>query len=65
MQYYAAFVYPHNDAEPELLDYMLDDKSSSKLYKKVKSGYYPRQSMKRKMNGKAHTDFAKKENLSR
>ncbi|RDX77977.1 Protein SRG1, partial [Mucuna pruriens] len=55
---YALFFSPHDDVEVEPLDHMIDAQNP-KLYQKVRYGDYLRQSMKRKMEGKAHTDVAK------
>ncbi|XP_014523727.2 protein SRG1-like [Vigna radiata var. radiata] len=54
---YALFVCPEDDAEVEPLDHMIDAQNP-KLYQKVRYGDYLRQSMKRKMEGKAHVDVA-------
>lgn len=57
---YASFIVPHDDVEVEPFDHMSDGgRSCTRMYKKVKFGDYQRQSMKRKMEGKAHADFAK------
>ena len=55
---YASFLCPQDDVEVEPLDHMIDAQNP-KLYKKVIYGEYLRQSMKRKMEGKAHTDVAR------
>ncbi|KAH1155069.1 hypothetical protein GLYMA_18G184800v4 [Glycine max] len=54
---YALFLCPQDDVEVEPLDYMIDS-HNPKLYQKVRYGDYLRQSMKRKMEGKAHIDVA-------
>lgn len=54
---YALFVSPKDDAEVEPLDHTIDAENP-KLYQKVRFGDYLRQSMKRKMEGKAHLDVA-------
>ncbi|KAJ1402614.1 Oxoglutarate/iron-dependent dioxygenase [Sesbania bispinosa] len=55
---YAYFLSPSDDVEVEPFDHMIDAQNP-KLYKKVRFGDYLRQSMKRKMDGKAHTDVAR------
>ncbi|KAG6697412.1 hypothetical protein I3842_09G197300 [Carya illinoinensis] len=60
---YAAFVCPHDDVEIEPLGYVPDAERSDKMYKKVRFGDYLRQSMNRKLDGKANIDFAKMETL--
>ncbi|KAK7400875.1 hypothetical protein VNO78_12183 [Psophocarpus tetragonolobus] len=55
---YALFVCPQEDVEVEPLDHMISA-LNPKLYQKVKYGDYLRQSMKRKMEGKAHTDVVR------
>ncbi|KAG7964848.1 hypothetical protein I3843_09G191300 [Carya illinoinensis] len=60
---YAAFVCPHDDVEIEPLGYVPDAERSDKIYKKVRFGDYLRQSMNRKLDGKANIDFAKMETL--
>ncbi|XP_027929398.1 protein SRG1-like [Vigna unguiculata] len=54
---YALFVSPEDDAEVEPLDHMIDAENP-KLYQKVRYGDYLRQSLNRKMEGKAHIDVA-------
>ncbi|QHO07715.1 hypothetical protein HN51_066418 [Arachis hypogaea] len=55
---YATFISPWDDVEVEPLDHMVDAENP-KLYKKVIFGEYLRQSLQRKMEGKAHTDVAR------
>ncbi|XP_027351293.1 protein SRG1-like [Abrus precatorius] len=55
---YVFFLSPGDDVEVEPLDHMIDAQNP-KLYQKVRYGDYLRQSMKRKMEGKAHTEVAK------
>ncbi|XP_039047635.1 probable 2-oxoglutarate/Fe(II)-dependent dioxygenase [Hibiscus syriacus] len=61
---YATFLVPHDEVEIEPLDHMIDPKTEQQIYKKVKYGEYLRSSMKRKMEGKAHTNMAKVETLA-
>ncbi|KAE8099353.1 hypothetical protein FH972_017342 [Carpinus fangiana] len=57
---YASFIIPHDDVEVEPFDHISDGgRSCTRMYKKVRFGDYLRQSIRRKMEGKAHTDFAK------
>jgi isopenicillin N synthase-like dioxygenase len=57
---YASFIIPHDDVEVEPFDHISDGgRSCTRMYKKVRFGDYLRQPMRRKMEGKAHTDFAK------
>ncbi|XP_039047632.1 protein SRG1-like isoform X1 [Hibiscus syriacus] len=58
---YASFLYPHDEVEIEPL---IDPKTEQLIYKKVKYGDYLRNSMKTKMEGKAHTHVAKVETLA-
>ncbi|KAE8692447.1 putative disease resistance protein [Hibiscus syriacus] len=58
---YASFLFPHDKVEIEPLNHMIDQKTEQQIYKKVKYGDYLRNSMKRKMEGKAHTQMAKVE----
>ncbi|CAI8612670.1 unnamed protein product [Vicia faba] len=55
---YATFLFPRDDVEVEPFDHMFDAQNP-KMYQKVMYGDYLRQSLKRKMEGKAHTDVAK------
>lgn len=55
---YATFLFPRDDVEVEPFDHMIDAQNL-KMYQKVRYGDYLRQSLKRKMEGKAHTDVAK------
>ncbi|KEH22931.1 putative codeine 3-O-demethylase [Medicago truncatula] len=55
---HATFVFPRDDVEVEPFDHMIDAQNP-KMYQKVLYGDYLRQSMKRKMEGKTHTDVAK------
>ncbi|XP_027351292.1 protein SRG1-like [Abrus precatorius] len=55
---YVYFMAPGDDVEVEPLDHMIDAQNP-KLYQKVRYGDYLRQSMKRKLEGKAHTDVAR------
>ncbi|KAK8561768.1 hypothetical protein V6N13_149081 [Hibiscus sabdariffa] len=61
---YATFLYPHEEAEIEPLNHMIDPKTKQQIYKTVKYGDYLRNSMKRKLEGKAHTEMAKVETLA-
>ncbi|OMO97243.1 Oxoglutarate/iron-dependent dioxygenase [Corchorus olitorius] len=56
---YASFLYPHDEAEIEPLDRMLSPQSPQRMYKRVKFGEYLRNSLKMKMEGKAHTKMAR------
>ncbi|VVA28722.1 Hypothetical predicted protein [Prunus dulcis] len=56
---YATFLFPHDDVEVAPFDHMVESPGSLRMYKKVRYGDYLRQSLKRKMEGKAHTDAAK------
>ncbi|OMO97244.1 Oxoglutarate/iron-dependent dioxygenase [Corchorus olitorius] len=57
---YASFLSPQDQVEVEPLDQMLNsEKNPQKMYKRVKYGEYLRNSMKMKMEGKAHTKMAK------
>ncbi|XP_038688610.1 protein SRG1-like [Tripterygium wilfordii] len=56
---YATFFFPHDDVEIEPLDHMESSTSPHKMYKRVKYGDHLRSSMKRRMEGKAHTEMAK------
>lgn len=56
---FASFVLPHDNVEVEPFDHMVDAQRPLRMYKKVRYGDYLRQSMKRKTEGKAHTDVAK------
>ncbi|PSS34957.1 hypothetical protein CEY00_Acc02166 [Actinidia chinensis var. chinensis] len=58
---FASFLFPHDDVEIEPLDHMIDSSRPSGMYNKVTYGDYLRQSMKRRMQGKAHTQMAKNE----
>lgn len=58
---YASFICPLDHVEVEPLDHLLDSQSPNKMYKKVRYGDYLRSSMKRRMEGKAHTEMAKVE----
>lgn len=55
---YASFICPQDDVEVEPLDHVIDSDGSVPMYKNVRYGEYLRQSMRRKMEGKAHTDMA-------
>ena len=55
---HATFVFPRDDVEVEPFDHMIDAQNPM-MYQKVLYGDYLRQSMKRKMEGKTHTDVAK------
>ncbi|TQE08201.1 hypothetical protein C1H46_006168 [Malus baccata] len=55
---YATFLVPHDDVEIEPFDHM-DCPRSVWKYKKVRCGDYLRESLKMKMDGKAHTQVAK------
>ncbi|KAJ0027586.1 hypothetical protein Pint_35390 [Pistacia integerrima] len=54
---HASFIIPHDDVEIEPLDHLVG--SQKLIYQKVRYGDYLRSSMKRKMDGKAHTEMAK------
>ncbi|XP_057434353.1 oxoglutarate-dependent flavonoid 7-O-demethylase 1-like isoform X2 [Lotus japonicus] len=54
---WACFLAPPDDVEVEPFDHMIDAQHP-KLYQKVRFGDYMRQSMKRKMEGKAHIEVA-------
>ncbi|MED6106679.1 hypothetical protein PIB30_006623 [Stylosanthes scabra] len=56
---FATFFFPRDDVEVEPIDHIIGDAQNSKLYKKVIYGDYLRQSLKRKLDGKAHTDVAR------
>lgn len=56
----ASFVGPHNDVEIGPLDHLADSQQP-KLYKKVIYGDYFRHSLRKKMEGKAHMQIAKKD----
>ncbi|OMO97241.1 Oxoglutarate/iron-dependent dioxygenase [Corchorus olitorius] len=56
---YASFLFPHDEAEIEPLDQMINPQIPQKMYKRVKYGEYLRNSMKVKMEGKAHTKMAR------
>nr|XP_017184486.2 flavonol synthase/flavanone 3-hydroxylase-like [Malus domestica] len=56
---YATFLIPHDDVEIEPFDHMMDCPRSVWKYKKVRCGDDLRESLKMKMNGKAHTQVAK------
>ncbi|KAK9126997.1 hypothetical protein Scep_015843 [Stephania cephalantha] len=56
---YASFICPNDDVEIEPLKQTVGCQEPKKLYKKIRCGDFLRQSMKRKMEGKAHTDVAK------
>ncbi|KAF3449159.1 hypothetical protein FNV43_RR09887 [Rhamnella rubrinervis] len=56
---YASFMAPSDDVEVEPLDHMADSQGSFQMYKKVIYGEYLRESMKRRMEGKAYTEMAK------
>ncbi|KAK2657827.1 hypothetical protein Ddye_010879 [Dipteronia dyeriana] len=58
---YASFLVPRDDVEIEPLDHLVDTQSTKKMYKKVVYGEYLRSSMKRRLEGKAHTQMAKVE----
>lgn len=55
---HASFLFPRDDVEVEPFDHMIDAQNP-KMYKNVRYGDYLRQSMKRKMEGKTHTDVAR------
>ncbi|KAL6336673.1 hypothetical protein AAG906_035987 [Vitis piasezkii] len=59
---FASFILPHDDVEIEPFDHLVDSQQPIKIYKKVRYGDYLRHSMKRKMEGKVHTEMAKNEN---
>ncbi|XP_059649924.1 2-oxoglutarate-dependent dioxygenase 11-like [Cornus florida] len=56
---FATFFIPNDDVELEPLDNLVDPKTTLRMYKKVRYGDYLRQSMKSKLQGKAHTEMAK------
>lgn len=55
----AAFLFPNLDKEIEPFDSMVKLQGMIKNYKKVKYGDFLLNSMKRKMEGKTHTEMAK------
>ncbi|XP_074339879.1 protein LATERAL BRANCHING OXIDOREDUCTASE 1-like [Apium graveolens] len=55
----AAFLFPNLDKEIEPFDSMVKSQDMIKNYKKVKYGDYLLNSMKRKLEGKTHTEMAK------
>jgi isopenicillin N synthase-like dioxygenase len=55
---HASFLLPQDDVEVQPFDHMIDAQHP-KMYQKVKFGDYLRQSLKRKMEGKTHTDVAR------
>ncbi|KAK2414367.1 protein SRG1 [Trifolium repens] len=55
---HGTFLFPRDDVEVEPFDHMIDAQNP-KIYQKVLYGDYLRQSLKRKMEGKKHTDVAK------
>ncbi|XAR68928.1 Codeine 3-O-demethylase [Bertholletia excelsa] len=48
-----SFLAPHDDAEIEPLEHMIDS-DSPRMYKKIRYGDFLRQSLKQRMQGKAH-----------
>lgn len=56
---YASFVTPAEDVEVEPLPHMVDSQGFLQMYKKVIYGEYMRESIKRKLEGKAHIEMAK------
>lgn len=58
---FAMFFSPHDDVEIEPLKEYVDLNSSNIMYKKVKYGEYLRDSMKKKLEGKALTQVGKNE----
>ncbi|XP_050382200.1 protein SRG1-like [Argentina anserina] len=56
---FATFILPHVDVEIEPFDHILESTGMIQKYKKVKYGDYLIQSLKRKMEGKEHTQNAK------
>jgi len=55
---HATFVFPRDDVEVEPFDHMIDAQNP-KMYQKVLYGDYLRHSLKRRMEGKTHTDVAR------
>lgn len=55
----AAFLFPNLDKEIDPFECMVKSQGLIKNYKKVKYGDYLLNSMKRKMEGKTHTEMAK------
>jgi isopenicillin N synthase-like dioxygenase len=56
---FAMFFAPHDDVEIEPLKELIDFNSLNRVYKKVKYGEYLRESMKKKLLGKALTQIGK------
>ncbi|KAF9612769.1 hypothetical protein IFM89_003779 [Coptis chinensis] len=59
----ASFIMPYHDVEIEPLDQMVDPQNPLKIYKKIKYGDYLKESLKEKLEGKAHTMKAKLETV--
>ncbi|KAM5560175.1 2-oxoglutarate-dependent dioxygenase 11-like [Rosa sericea] len=56
---YASFIFPDVDVEIEPFDHILESSGTIQMYKKVKYGDYLIQCLKRKMEGKEHTQNSK------
>ncbi|KAL6133170.1 hypothetical protein ACLB2K_065407 [Fragaria x ananassa] len=56
---YASFIFPHVDVEIEPFHHLLESSGIVQMYKKVKYGDYLIKCLKRKMEGKEHTQNAK------
>ncbi|XWS43742.1 hypothetical protein CRYUN_Cryun16bG0129900 [Craigia yunnanensis] len=61
---YASFLLQHDEVEIEPLDHMLNFQSPQRINKRVRHGEFLRSTMKRKMEGKAHTKMARIETLA-
>ncbi|MFQ6647884.1 hypothetical protein Gotur_021264, partial [Gossypium turneri] len=55
----ATFMFPDDEQEIGPVETMIDDQNRPKLYRNIKYVDYVREKFSRKMEGKAHTQFAK------
>ncbi|MFQ6647882.1 hypothetical protein Gotur_021265 [Gossypium turneri] len=55
----ATFMFPDDEQEIGPVETMIDDQNHPKLYRNIKYVDYVREMFSRKMEGKAHTQFAK------